>query len=495
MDQNKLVFGPCSYKQKLVFDDNFTDVLLIGGGAGGGKSYVILTKFLQLVNNPSTKVVILRQTAPQLKLSGSLIDTSWEIYPHVGGVYRQDKMRWTFPSGATIQFAAIDSKKALEGWKGSQVTHILIDEAADWPEDYIIFLLSRLRSATFNKEKDGKLQLIMSCNPDNGSFLLNWVRPFLDEDGVPHEGTEKTTTYFVSVRGKVVFGSSPEQLYEEHGAGLVMGETFIPKSFRFIPMSVYDNKVLLKNNPDYLASLLAQSRVNQLRFLKGSWFAKEETAGYFKRESVEIIPHLPQGAKFVAKVRGYDLAATPEPSENNQSASPDYTVGILMFRDTVGTYYVVDMDRYRKSGGDVMLNVLATAEDDGKEDVVVCIPRDLGAGGVAYHEYFKATLIEAGVRVKTEKVSTRTGKVERFLPFAGMAENGRVKVVRGEWNEAFFKELEDFDGTKSGRYRKDDIVDACATAFNTIAKAQTIGNFSFPDGLTQQGNGHLFGYF
>ena len=52
---------------------------------------------------------------------------------------------------------------------------------------------------------------------------------------------------------------------------------FIPKSFRFIPTNVFDNPYLLppKNN-SYLANLLAQPRVNQLKYLHGSWTAKAE---------------------------------------------------------------------------------------------------------------------------------------------------------------------------------------------------------------------------
>ena len=34
------VFGPASHKQRLVLQDNKTDVILVGGGAGGGKSAI-----------------------------------------------------------------------------------------------------------------------------------------------------------------------------------------------------------------------------------------------------------------------------------------------------------------------------------------------------------------------------------------------------------------------------------------------------------------------
>ncbi len=233
--------------------------------AGGGKSYICLTKFLKCLSDPATRVVVLRQSAPQLKLSGSLVDVSRQIYPHFGGVYKTQAMKWVFPSGAEIQFSAIDSEKALEGFKGSQFTHILIDEAADWPEEYVTFLFSRLRSASYK----GKLQVVLSCNPDNNSFLFKWVEWCLDEDGVPKAGTEKHTRWFVTLSGKTYWADSVEELYNQYGEGKVLGKDFIPKSMRFIPCNVYDNPVLLKNNPEYFANLLAQNGVNQLRFLHG----------------------------------------------------------------------------------------------------------------------------------------------------------------------------------------------------------------------------------
>lgn len=260
------VFGPCSEKQRIILMDNETDVILCGGGAGGGKSRVCLTKAIAFVQDPNARVIIFRQTMPQLKVSGGLIDESHQIYPFIGGEYKIQAGKWVFPNGATIQFSAIPDDAALAGWQGSQLTHILIDEAAEWTERQVIFLLSRLRSATCNV----KLQMIMSCNPNRQSFLYEWVKPLLDEiTGIPVEGTENIVRWFVNINGKIQWGDSPEELYELHGKGKVLGVNFIPKSFRFCPLGIYDNPILMKANPDYLASLLAQPRVDQQRFLHG----------------------------------------------------------------------------------------------------------------------------------------------------------------------------------------------------------------------------------
>jgi len=123
-----------------------------------------------------------------------------------------------------------------------------------------------MRSANFK----GKLQMVLSANPNSQSYLLKWVEPLLDPDtGVPKEGTENIVRWFVVVNDKVKFCDSREELYELYGQGKTLGKDFIPKSVRFVPLSIYDNTPLLKNNPEYLANLLSQSRVNQLRFLHG----------------------------------------------------------------------------------------------------------------------------------------------------------------------------------------------------------------------------------
>ena len=61
-----------------------------------------------------------------------------------------------------------------------------------------------------------------------------------------------------------------------------------------------------------------------------------------------------------------------------------------------------------------------------------------------------------------------------------MCEAGNVKIIRGEWNEDFMDELENFEpNTRTSK--KDDQVDAVATAFNLIAKQMHMPSFTLPD--------------
>lgn len=476
MSEDRLVFQPCSRKQQLILLDDSTDILLCGGGAGGGKSHTCLTKALKYINDPKARVMIVRRSYPMLKLSGGLWDESKGIYRHFGGVPKVQTLTWVFPNGATIQFAAIPDD--LSEWQGLQATNILVDEAAEFTQEEILFLMSRLRGAGYK----GHLNVTMTCNPSRESFLYNWVEYSLEEEtGIPKVGTEDIIRYFINVGGSLYWAESKQELWEKYGEpmGLTPGNpgdkgvTFLPLSFRFIPLTVYDNPILLKNNPQYLANLLSQPRVNQLRYLHGSWTARAEGSGFFRREWVEIVDHAPTEA--TGRVRAWDFAASV-PSESNPN--PDWTAGVRMSRDKMGYYYVEHVNRFRKLSDGVIKEVIRTATDvDGLDKYKVLIPRDPGAGGKAANGFQLRTLAENGIYAASVQVSTHSGKVARFLPFCTLAESGYVRIVRGDWNEAYLTELELFEGLKT---QKDDQVDATSDAFNTLSKSITLPTIALP---------------
>lgn len=473
MSDESLFFGPCSEKQRLVLMDDSTDVVLTGGGSGSGKSRMCLTKAIKYIQDPAARVMIIRQSYPTLKLSGGLVDMSKDIFPHFGGTYKEQAMKWVFDgtngsaAGATIQFGAIPDN--LAEWQGLAATHMLVDEAAEFSEQQIMFLLTRLRSARFK----GHMCLMMTANPDINSFLKPWVDYCLDPDtGVPKPGTEYIIRYFVTIRGKMYWDYSEDALYAQCGTGLTRGKDFIPKSFRFIPMTVYDNPVLMKNDPGYLASLLAQPRVSALRFLYGSWTAKPENSGVFNRDWVQIVDSPPVNA--IGRVRSWDLASSV-PSETNNN--PDYTAGVKLSRDPYGVYYVEDVQRFRKLSDGVLKEIIAVAKDDGP-DTQVTIPRDPGSGAKVANQFFTRVLAEAGIPARSIVVSGHTSKSARFAPFCTLAESGSVRIVRGSWVEDFLRELEYYE--PGNRNQKDDQVDAVGDAFNTLCKSVSLPTFTIP---------------
>src|SRR5574343_414151 len=162
----------------------------------------------------------------------------------------------------------------------------------------------------------------------------------------------------------------------------------------------------------------------------------------------------------------------------------------VMSRDKYGTYYVEDVVRFRKRSGEVLEEMIAQAAYDGRESTPVAVPRDPGQAGKGWTSYLLRSLSEHGIFAKSVD-STTTGKLTRFLPLATLAESGNLKVVKGDWNEEFFAELEAFTG-KRGKIH-DDQVDAAADAFKVLARELHLPVFSLPDlsrpsGLVERSN-------
>lgn len=464
-------------------------------GAGGGKSRICLTKNLDGIKDPSFRCVILRRYAPELSKQGGIIDESKNVYPHFTKIpYKVQAKLWEFPSGATIGFSAISCDDDLGSWQGSQLTRIMVDEAADkWTEKQILFLQSRLRTVGSKIHP----QLILTCNPDINSFLKSWVDFSLDEHtGVPVEGTEHRIRWFCVEDNVAKWADTPEECYRLYGEpknliyahGMTHEQMnkfskeektrlFMPKSFRFIPTGVFDNPYLLPPlNTSYLPSLLSQPYVNQLKFLHGSWTARESGSMYFNREWVKIVDHPPVNP--TGRIRSWDFAAEEKTKTNN----PDFTAGVKLSRDKMGIYYVEDMVRFRARTNKVLETVIETAKADGIDECDVSIPIDPAASGKTAAHFYLKTLSENGIAAKTVQTTGHKSKLTRFKPFCALAESGSVCIVKGDWNEEFFKELEAFTGEKSDmRKTKDDQVDCISDAFLLLSRQRSIPTFSIPN--------------
>jgi predicted phage terminase large subunit-like protein len=173
--------------------------------------------------------------------------------------------------------------------------------------------------------------------------------------------------------------------------------------------------------------------------------------GMFKRRWFEIVPAAPAGLQ---ECRGWDFAASvPKPGSD-----PDWTAGVRIGRSTDGFYYITDCVRFRDTAATVERMLLATARQDGKA-CRIRIPQDPGQAGKGQASSF--TRLLSGYLVRA--VPPTGSKETRAAPFAAQCEAGNVKIVKGEWNEAFLRELEVFPFGKH-----DDQTDAASDAFNHL---------------------------
>ncbi|MCK5432117.1 MAG: terminase family protein, partial [Gammaproteobacteria bacterium] len=168
---------PQSGPQEL-FLSSCADIVIFGGGAGGGKTVGILLEGLRHKDVKGFGVVIFRRTYPEIKNEGSLWDTSAIFYPLIGGEAVESALLWKFKSGTSIRFAHLQHEKDKYDWQGSQIPLIEMDELTHFTESQFFYLMSRNRSTCGVKP-----YIRATCNPDADSWVARFIDWWIGEDG------------------------------------------------------------------------------------------------------------------------------------------------------------------------------------------------------------------------------------------------------------------------------------------------------------------------
>ena len=217
------------------------DEALYGGAAGGGKSDALVIEATRQVHIPHYKALILRKTFPQLT---ELIEKSLRYYPQAfpNARYNSSEHTWYFPSGAKIVFGSMQHSKDKLNYQGKAYDFIAFDELTHFSYDEYIYLSSRNRA----NGKGTRVYMRATANP--GGIGHGWVKErFIT-------ASEPMNTIWESVN-------------VEHD-----GEVY--KRYRsriFVPSSVFDNKILLENDPDYLTRLASMPEAERKALLYGDW--------------------------------------------------------------------------------------------------------------------------------------------------------------------------------------------------------------------------------
>ena len=439
-------------------------------------TYTALLIALKFMQHPRATGVIFRRTSKMITTPGSIwheaVNMYTSIYPK-GLTIRHRDNEIVFPNGALLKFSHMQHASNMYDHKGGQYSLVIFDEATDFTEEMVVYLLSRLRNAYV----DYTPQMFLMTNPDYNSFLREWIQDFyLDQSGIPREELAGVKRYFFRQSNTMLWYNSLQEAEAIHGSGAESGIS----SFAFIPANCRDNPPLLKAQPDYISRLMSLPRVEMEKLLLGSWYARLESSGMFKREWCNLVDY-PNG-RAISRVRAWDLAFS-EPSE--QYKNPDWTRGTLISKDKTKVYTVEDLVSMRKRVHDVEKLIFETAVKDGL-DVTISIPIDPAAAAGAYAKDLQRRLSEMGFTVRLSKPVK--SKITRFAPFGSIAQAGFVSVVKADWNKEFFEELENFDG--DGK-KKDDIVDTCSDCVVLLNRTLEIPNFSLPETVTDNPFGFI----
>lgn len=380
--------------------------VLYGGAAGGGKTDWELMGALQYVDIPGYSALLLRRTFAQLSKSDGLIPRSHEWLAGSDAEWSAKDSRWTFPSGARLEFGHVQHEIDKYNYQGAAYQSVSFDELTQFTESIYRYLISRIRRPSDKANPLSQVPLRVRCGSNPGGVGHDWVkRRFI---------TENTANR------------------------------------AFLPAKLSDNPYL--DAEEYAKGLALLDPVTRAQLLEGDWTARA-SGGFFKREWIDFTEAAPSDAK---SVRGWDLAATKE----KPGSDPDWTVGAKVWeKDRHWFVGPILRDRYSPNGLDRAIS--STAHMDGQA-CKIRIEQEPGSSGKIALAHFIKLLAGFDVRGKPATGS----KLSRFGPFASQCEAGNVTFINGPWLTDCIDELEALQADDT--HAHDDQADAIALAFNEL---------------------------
>ena len=417
-------------------------------------SHALLMEPMRHVNVAGFSAVLFRRTTVDLRNQGGLWPESRGMYLPAGGRSRETPiLEWRFPAGSTVQFAHLEHEKTAFSWQGAQVCMLGFDELTAFTAFQFWYLLSRNRSTCGVRP-----YVRATCNPEADSWVADLISWWIDQDtGYAIQERSGVLRWFIRLNDTLTWGDSPEDLAHHKDQ---RGEPIPPKSLTFIPATLEDNPKLMEVDPGYRANLMALTTVERERLLHGNWKIRPAAGLYFQRDWVDWIDARPAGTEW-KWVRGWDLAAT----EWREGTDPDWTCGTLMgLNRQTGRLCIADHIYDRLSPHKVEQLLKETArQDNEKQATMVAIPQDPAQAGK--HQVKSLSALLQGYDVRFRPASG--DKITRFSPFSAQAEARNVDVVRGKWNERWFRELENFPPEEHGH---DDDADSTSEAYAALIR-------------------------
>ena len=215
---------------------------LYGGAAGGGKSDALLAEALRQVHIPHYRGLILRKTYPQLS---ELEDRSREMYKAAfpRARYNESKHFWKFPSGAKIYFGAMQHTKDRTNYQGKRYDFIAFDELTHFTYEEYSYLFSR------NRPSGPGTRVYMRATANPGGIGHGWVKD-----------------RFITAAKPMTPIKTEIDVHRPDGSTIKTVRKRI-----FVPSSVFDNKKLLQNDPNYIANLALLPEAEREALLYGNW--------------------------------------------------------------------------------------------------------------------------------------------------------------------------------------------------------------------------------
>jgi hypothetical protein len=196
---------------------------------GGGKTDGLGGDWLEHARRygPGARGLFFRQTYPELE---EVEQRFLDIFPALGGTWLAGKRTWTFTNGARLRMRYLESLKDAQQYMGQSNTWVGGDELGNYPDHKPVDLLrGTLRSAT-------GVPCVFRGSANPGGVGHNWLKARYIDPAPP-------LTPFAATE-------------------VVAGET-ITVTRCFIPSTLEDNALLMRNDPNYWQRVMAATGGNE----------------------------------------------------------------------------------------------------------------------------------------------------------------------------------------------------------------------------------------
>lgn len=221
----KNIYNPLP--QQMKFHTSPAKFRLMGGSAGGGKTYSIIGEAIMRSMKYDFPLVgaIFRRSFPEL--DATIIRNMLEVLPKWFYRYNQSQHVMTLKNGSIIEFCYAETDSDVIRYQSREWDWLGIDELTHFTEYQYTYLLTRLRTS-----KPINTKFFAATNP--GGRGHNFVKERWITKTCKNEG-------------------------------------YNPNEYDFIPAGVLENPYIMENNPDYIQNLKGLPEAERKALLEGDW--------------------------------------------------------------------------------------------------------------------------------------------------------------------------------------------------------------------------------